>query len=425
MIASMVMTGTIVLAGGCSGQATKVNTTEKEEPAEPSETNTIIDTIPKGAFYTNIYRNVFKECGYSEEDINKKVNQAWRDLFYGGSDTKIFYTSGEDEAYILDTGNGDVRSEGMSYGMMMCVQMDRKKEFDKLWKWAKCHMQITSGPNKGYFAWSMHEDGTPNSNGPAPDGEEYFAMSLFFASHRWGDGEAPFDYSNQARAILKQALHKPDNAIDGYSMWDKNTKLIRFVPESSFTDPSYHLPHFYELFSLWADQEDRQFWKDAATASRKYLKTACHPVTGLAPDYATFTGIPVSNNAYHDIFAFDAFRVAGNIGLDYLWFEADPWQKEEANRLQAFFVKEGIGKHYSNYSVSGKPLEGTNFQSTGLVAMNAMASLAADGPNVKLMVDDLWSKSSGRGQWRYYDNCLYFFSVLALSGNYKVWQPTS
>jgi len=309
----------------------------------------------------------------------------------------------------------------MSYGMMMCVQMDKQKEFDMLWNWAFTHMQIKDGPNEGYFAWSMNEDGTPRSSGPAPDAEEYFAMALFFASHRWGDREAPFDYGNQARYILRQALHKPNDPINGYSMWDSDTKLIKFVPESTFTDPSYHLPHFYELFSLWADPEDSTFWKEAATASRKYLKLACHPDTGLAPDYATFTGIPVSNNSNHDIFAFDAFRVAGNIGLDHAWFAADPWQKEQADRIQSFFIREGIGRHYSNYAVNGKPIEGTNYQSTGLVAMNAMASLATNGPNVKIMVDDLWSKSPATGKWRYYDNCLYFFSLLALSGNYRIW----
>ena len=25
------------------------------------------------------------------------------------------------------------------------------------------------------------------------------------------------------------------------------------------------------------------------------------------------------------------------------------------------------------------------------------------------------------GKWRYYDNCLYVFAFLALSGNYKIW----
>lgn len=40
-------------------------------------------------------------------------------------------------AYIEDTGNNDARTEGMSYGMMLCVQLDMKEEFDRIWKWAK------------------------------------------------------------------------------------------------------------------------------------------------------------------------------------------------------------------------------------------------------------------------------------------------
>lgn len=424
------MTGVMILPG--CGDQRKAVVPAKETPPQSSEspsvtkqpkadeTQTETPNQAQGAYKTGIYRNVFKEAGYSDQEISDKLNQAWNDLFYGDENTRIFYPSG-DEAYILDVGNGDVRSEGMSYGMMMCVQMDKKQEFDQLWKWAKTNMQVKSGPNEGYFSWSLNPDGTRRDEGPAPDGEEYFAMALFFASHRWGDGEAPFDYSNQARYILRQALHKPDNKNEGYALWDKEKKLIRFVPTSTFTDPSYHLPHFYELFSFWADPEDREFWKEAAKASREYLKLACHPETGLAPDYATFDGQPVSGGGDHDRFAFDAFRVAGNIGLDYAWFAADPWEKEQADKIQAFFVKQGLGRHYGNYTIDGKPVSGTFYQPAGLVAMNAMASLATEGPNVKLMVDDLWKKSPGKGQWRYYDDCLYFFSLLALSGNYRIW----
>ncbi|MBH1941968.1 xylanase [Mobilitalea sibirica] len=391
----------------------------KEEATEVS----YIDSLEgyKGAYETKEYRNVFLECGYSEEQINTKLNNAWDSIFYGGESTRIYYEVGENEAYILDTGNLDVRSEGMSYGMMICVQMNKKEEFDRLWRWAKTHMQIESGANEGYFRWSMDPDGTPKSHGPAPDGEEYFALSLFFASNRWGDGEAPYDYSEQARYILRQAIHQEDDGM-GRNMWEVEKKLIKFVPDSLFTDPSYHLPHFYELFALWADEEDRQFWKEAATASREYLKLACHPKTGLAPDYATYEGEPVEYNGPHNLFMSDAYRVAGNIGLDYMWFAADPWQIEQSNRIQAFFIVQGIGRHYSNYSIDGEPQPGSDYQSTGLVAMNAMASLAAYGPNVKPMVDDLWRKAPAVGKWRYYDDCLYFFSLLALSGNYRIWE---
>ena len=34
----------------------------------------------------------------------------------------------------------------------------------------------------------MQLDGRHNAEGPALDGEEYFAMALFMASARWGEG---------------------------------------------------------------------------------------------------------------------------------------------------------------------------------------------------------------------------------------------
>ena len=60
-----------------------------------------------------------------------------------------------------------------------------------------------------------------------------------------------------------------------------------------FSDPSYHLPHFYELFAQRAYEEDREFWKEAAAASRAYLHSACHEKTGLSAEYADYDGKPI------------------------------------------------------------------------------------------------------------------------------------
>lgn len=374
----------------------------------------------EGAFYTGNYRNVFKEYGYPESEITGKVTDTWNKLFYGDEDTRIYYPVGEDMAYILDTGNTDVRTEGMSYGMMMCVQMNKKEEFDRIWTWTKRYMQHDSGEYKGYFAWSLNIDGTRRAQGPAPDGEEYFAMALFFASHRWGDGPEPYDYSRQARAILRECVHKGEYGI-GNPMWDPGNKLIKFIPESPFTDPSYHLPHYYELFSLWANPEDSRFWTEAAAASREYLKKVCHPVTGLAPEYAEYDGVPHVGKE-HEYFYSDSYRVAANIGLDYEWFRGDPWEREEADKIQRFFAELGQQPHYCKYTIDGIPLDEKALHPVGLIATNAMASLAAsNGPNARKCVDLLWSTPARTGIRRYYDNCLYFFSVLALSGNYRIW----
>ena len=223
--------------------------------------------------------------------------------------------------YFEDTGNHDARTEGTSYGMMMCVQLDWKEEFDRFWKWTKTYMFNTEGYHKGYFGWSCKTTGEKNSDGPAPDGEEFFALSLFFASNRWGDGEGIYNYSQQARDILSACLHNGEKA-PGIEMWDKENKLIKFIPNCDWSDPSYHLPHFYELFALWANEEDRPFWQEAVKASRDYLKKACHPETGLSAEYAHYDGSPYVGDekfieqfgSRHDWFFSDSYRFASNIG---------------------------------------------------------------------------------------------------------------
>ena len=139
-----------------------------------------------GAYETKQYRNVFAEYGYSEEEIEKRVQETFETIFHGSEEERFYHEAGEDMGFMEDTGNHDARTEGMSYGMMVCVQLDKKEEFDRLWKWTRTYMYMDEGPGKNYFAWSCALDGTRNADGPAPDGEEYFAMALFFASRRWG-----------------------------------------------------------------------------------------------------------------------------------------------------------------------------------------------------------------------------------------------
>lgn len=377
-------------------------------------------TKASGAFYTGQYRNVFLEYGYSEQEIADRVTTTWEALFEGGEETRIYYEAGEDKGYLIDTGNLDVRTEGMSYGMMMAVQLDRKDVFDRIWRWTYDHMYMSEGDNAGYFAWSCLPDGTRNSNGPAPDGEEYFALALLFASHRWGDGAAPCDYGTKARELLRVVIHKGEDGV-GQPMWNPDNKLIKFIPNCEYSDPSYHLPHFYELFALWAYPEDRAFWKEAAEASREYLKIACHPDTGLAPEYAHYDGTPNDERGYGHFFS-DSYRVAANVGLDYEWFRADEWQVGEANRIQRFFADK-TPDDYRRYTIAGEPFEEKALHPVGLLATNAMASLAATGPNARACVELLWRTPAREGDRRYYDNCLYLFAMLALSGNFRIWMP--
>lgn len=379
----------------------------------------------QGAFKSGEYRNVFAEYGFPEDEIRSRLETIFHTMFYGSQEERVYHPVGEDMGYLEDTGNLDVRTEGMSYGMMMCVQTDRREEFNRLWKWAVTYMYLGHGPNKGYFAWSCSPSGKKNAYGPAPDGEEYFAMALLFASRRWGDGEGIFNYGGQARSLLRTCLHKGEKCRVGRSMWDPQNKLIRFITDVDFTDPSYHLPHFYELFALWANEEDRPFWKEAAEASRAYLKKACHPVTGLSAEYTQFDGTPYAgrNRAgeRHDWYYSDAYRTVANIALDYSWFAADDWACGEAERVQNFFCETVRDNPAGIYAVDGTVLPGRALHPVAITAVNAEASLAARGKHAAECVRKFWNTPLRTGDRRYYDNCLYLFAFLALSGNYRVW----
>lgn len=380
-------------------------------------------------FHNKKYRNLFLEIGKTEEEIEKKLQIVTDTFFYGREDERIYHPVLENMGYMEDTGNHDVRTEGMSYGMMLCVQLDKKEEFDRIWKWSKTFMFLADGENKGYFAWSCQTDGTKNAYGPAPDGEEYYAMALFFASHRWGDGEGIFCYSSEARAILRACIHKGENTEQGKPMWNMEKKQILFVPGADFTDPSYHLPHFYELFALWADEEDREFWRQAAEASRNYLNLASHPVTGLSPEYGEFDGSPVyrerSWGQEHGWFYSDAYRTAANIGLDYVWFGIDRGQYSVPLRIMNFFGTD-LEAVRCIYQVDGTPVDKPVLHPTGLLAATAQGALtvcgeAEDFDVAKRWVEWFWNQPLRCGKHRYYDNCLYLFAFLALSGKYQIY----
>ncbi len=371
------------------------------------------------------YRNVFKEIGISEDLINKRLEEIKQEYFYGPD--RVYEAVGEDLGYIVDTGNNDARTEGMSYGMMLCVQLDMKEEFDRIWKWAKTYMYMDAGFNEGYFAWSCALNGNKNADGPAPDGEEYFALALFFASHRWGDGEGIFNYSFEAKEILKAMIHKGSDGRVGTPMMNNDNYEILFVPGIDFTDPSYHLPHFYELFSKWGYEEDSEFWKKAADVSREYLARACHEKTGFSAEYAEFDGSPMSRplswtTDRHDWFYSDSYRTVANIGLDYSWFNVEKGQCRASENIQKFLYEDMKKGTYHIYEVDGRIAGELALHPVAITATVAESVLASELNDLsKEWVKTFFNTPLRKGNRRYYDNCLYFFAFLALSGNYRIY----
>ncbi len=387
---------------------------------------------PRGAAETGRYRNLFAEyLGKSDAEVKARIEAAWRQITAGDPDSqRLLYPLPGDMAYVPDINNHDVRSEGLSYMMMLAVQLDAQREFNQVWKFAKHYMFHTGGPFKGYFAWHTAFDGRRLSQGPAPDGEEWFVMALFFASHRWGDGEGIFHYGREAQELLRVMIHKGEDPERGPvgPMFDPVEKQINFVPNgpgARHTDPSYHLPAFTELWSRWAAaEEDRAFLREVTARSRQLFRQAAHPRTGLMPDYSHFDGRPYKApwGAHHE-FRYDAWRTLSNPALDFSWWARDPWQVEQANRVLTFLASHQ-GRIPDNFTVDGKPTNQA-YNTAGLMAMAATAALAADRAVGEPFVRHLWDMPMPAGRLRYYDGLLTMIALLEVGGQFRIYGPVT
>jgi oligosaccharide reducing-end xylanase len=294
-----------------------------------------------------------------------------------------------------------VRTEGLSYGMMIAVQLNKQTEFNRIWKWAKLHLQQANG----YFAWHADTSGQIISSNPAPDGEEYFASALIFASKRWGDGSGIFDYATEARNLL--------DALANNGIFNRTYNLVGFGINSVRTDASYVLPSFYEVWACF-DATNAQFWRDCYTAGRQFFPKACDMTTMLAPNQSNWDGSPYSGGPN---FQSDAWRVVGNIMMDWNLFKADPWQANTfAPRYTAFFKAHTTG---SEFSLSGSVLNSGTAR--GLQAQNALVAFAVPAADGRPFVQTLWDMPIPNGQYRYYDGLLYLLAFLHASGNFHLW----
>lgn len=425
--------GTLVLCLLSTLSTTSV-AAEKSKIAQ----NSTVEMKPwdKGAFETGKYRNLLLELGYSQKEIDAKLKEIFNSLFYGPN--KIYFEVGDSMAYISDIKNNDARTEGLSYGLMIAVQFNEKEIFDRLWRWTRKYMQHQSGPREGYFAWSCKIDGTQNSPGSASDGELYFITSLIFASNRWGN-DTGINYLGEAQRILNCMMSKDgtDRVINVINM---KHKLITFVPDTwggNFTDPSYHLPAFYEVWAKWANDGRSDLWLECAQRSREYLHKAIHPKTGLNPDYSKYDGSLLNNRQIiGDYFRFDSWRTPMNIALDYSWSCADKeWQREYGNKIQNFLYSQGLETFVDQYNIDGSQVEKilpaggyTKLRhSLGLVSSSAAASLLCSHEISKEFIDQFWDAKHepyADGYFdAYYDGLLWLFAMMHLSGNYQIITP--
>ena len=260
-------------------------------------------------------------------------------------------------------------------------------------------------------------------------------MALYFAANRWGSGKGIYNYKAEADQLLDAMKNR--EVITGKTLrgtetdgpeFNPQSKMVRFTPNvgrQDFTDPSYHLPAFYELWARWGPAADRQFWLDAAAASRDLFSKVTGPETGLAPNQSNFDATPNGFGGRTSPFADDAWRTEANWAMDWSWWNADPRERQLSDKIQTFFAARG-DNYTTRFTLDGKPTGNptNNPHDTALVATNAVAGLAATDPaREKKFVEALWNTPIPSGQWRYYDGMWYIMGFLHCSGEFRIWQP--
>lgn len=390
----------------------------------------------QGAAISGVYPNILKAAGYSQAAIGRKIAKTYHELFEGPN--RVYFTVGDTMAYISDIKNHDARTEGLSYGMMIAVQLDKKDMFDRIWRWSKKYLQHQDGPRTGYFAWSINPQTLKrNSEGSASDGELYYITSLLFASNRWGNNRG-INYYAEARKIL-DAMWKKDGTGNIYNLINTEHKQITFLPEGggyNWTDPSYHLPAFYEVWALYAKDGHERFYKDCADTARAFLHRTCDPVTALNSDYAEFSGKPHPTQWMPAGFRYDSWRVPMNITMDFVWFGSDrAWQQEYAAKLQRFLRSKGLDTYDDQFNLDGsRPefiLQAGNVKklrhSIGLVATTASTAQITGLNQGRDFITAVWNAKLvpyEDGYYDpYYDGLLYLFSLMHLSGKYQMIKP--
>jgi len=369
------------------------------------------------ASYPNAFRDLL---GKSDSDIATKISDVFDQLFHGDpSNQAIFVPTGTDQAYILDVLHDEIRTEGIGLGMIITVELDKRDEFDQLWRYAKS-IQITDGSSQGYFP-SFCDGGNAEVACNDPFGLQQIATALLLARGRWQASPGTIDYGQEAGQLLDVIRNKEVNncgIVDGVTgTFDGENKLVYDTPttdSAGVSRPSIVMPAYYDL---WRQATGDAFWSEAAAAARAYWQASAHPTTGLIPRKATFDGTPVAG---FDTFEPECDRTFFNMTLDHIWSGSQPWLLDESNRVLQFFYGQGISNYGQSFSLDGRDVL-VSLHDAPLVSANGVLALIASTDNRTEFVNAVWNQRLATGSPRYYLGILQLWALLILSGQMQVY----
>lgn len=379
------------------------------------------DAGAAGAAIERNYPNLFVELlGKTEAEITAKLDADFEQLFYGDPDSEAIYVEvGETQAYVWDPRAMEVRADGFANALLVAVELDRRTEFDKLWRFADEHIVPRTGPLRGYVRLHCRLDGSTCEDAVA--GEPQFAATtaLWLADGRWGSSGA-IDYGSEAARLMEATFRLgagEQTALGELTgLVDPTVELPRAAPYAADSTTSAAMLPAY--FALWAEKSGDARAQVIAENARMFWQRIADPSTGLVPDVLSLEGVAAPGD---DAFSTGCYPVPLAIALDAVWFGGSRWHAEQADRLLGFFREPLAAHSYAvSYTLSGVP--GAKLSDTlSLEAPLCAAALPATVDYRREFVQAVWSSELNTGGSRKFGNLLYMMSSLLLSGRFRVY----
>ena len=323
---------------------------------------------------------------------------------------KSYYEENGDKARIKFDNKNETVSEGIGYGMILCVYFSSntksyQSQFDKLWNYYKANLD-----GNGVMNWKISGFGGAVGTGGATDAEEDVAFALAMAYYQFGDSKyktAAADLIGKMRSseFSSNGMHKLGDQWDNYK------------------NPSYVSPAAYEIYKLF--DSNASFWDQAISTNYNLLLKNRNSSTGIPSGWAdngSYSPI-VGNNGYNFAgYDYDAVRAPWRWAWSYAWY-GHSQAKDLSEKLAKWVNNKPFGQLYINMKTdgsinsSGEPCKSNGCQANG----SSIGSLSS-----VLVIDDQYHDKLNANyaalmsqQQGYFHSNLRLLTGLLMSGNFQ------
>jgi endo-1,4-beta-D-glucanase Y len=345
------------------------------------------------------YAYGYKSTKVTSADAQSAYN-SWKTVFLKNdcSNTAWYRVNAE--------GNGESKSEGMGYGMILTAYYGEKTYFDGLLAFYKAKRIAGT---KMLMQWDVTCTGIYSSggDGSATDGD----LDAAYAYKQWGGNylkecDTSLGYLEASYIVnCGSGVKTLVPGIGGGSAWGG----------CSLTDLSYYTPAHFRLFAM---ADNNTIWNNVANDAYSILAASANATTGLVPDWEAYNGSCGSCGGRKTYYSYDASRVPWRMAMDYLWngnTTAHDWCTKVTNWANS------KGAHNI---VDGYNLDGSNngqYHNSTFVGGFAVGCMCNSQAIVDTFSSELKGINDGQSLSQYFNLTLRCIYMLILSGNY--WKP--